>query len=197
MYGYHFLVLAAPLALLFGWLPRRATARSMTMALMPVTLLSLQGTYRIFADEGVKPQTLAVSEYLRAHATSGDAVWSDSASRVLLETGLKPGSRCVLTFLFANSDRAPLKYSDMILSDFTKSPPRFIVLDADIAEYVHHQATHVLEYERFPARRENFCIAWDRIEQFVRQNYTVDVRIGKENVWRLRDDAVAKNRVRS
>jgi hypothetical protein len=192
MYGYHFLVMAPPLALLFGWLPRRVTIRSMAVALAPVLVLSILGTYQIFAAEGVGPRTLAVSEYLKTHASANDRVWSDSTSRVLLETGLKPGSRCVLTFLFANSDQSPLRYSDIILKDFQSEPPRFVILDADMPEYVEHQATHVLEYERFPVRRENFLVAWDRIEAFVKENYVVDTTIGKENVWRLRDDAVAK-----
>ena len=152
MYGYHFLVMAPPLALLFGWLPRRANAASLLAALLPVTALSLVGTYQMLHDEGIGPPTLAVSDYLKSHAQPGDAVWSDSTSRILLETGLRPGSRCVLTFLFANSDASPLRYSDMILGDFQARSPRFIVLDSDMTHYVQHQSTHVLEYERFPQR---------------------------------------------
>ena len=100
----------------------------------------------------------------------------------------------MLTFLFANSDQSPLRYTDMILGDFRAAPPRFIVLDADMPKYVEHQATHVLEYERFPKRQENFRIAWSRIEAFVKQNYVIDATIADQNVWRLRDDAAPMER---
>jgi hypothetical protein len=195
MYGYHFLVMAPPLALLYGWLPRRANAASLLAALLPVTVLSLLGTYQMLHDEGIGRPTLAVSDYLKSHAQPGDAVWSDSASRVLLETGMKPGSRCVLTFLFANSDASPLRYSDMILSDFQARSPRFIVLDTDMAHYVQHQSTHVLEYERFPERRANFSAAWARIDGYVHANYEPAAQIGDETVWRRRDAANAQARV--
>jgi hypothetical protein len=197
MYGYHFLVMVSPLALLFGYLPRRATAASMLAALTPVTLLSLHGTFLIFRDEGIRPPTLAVSDYLKTHAHDGDAVWSDSTSRILLETGLRPGSRCVLTFLFANSDESPLRYSEMILHDFEARPPRFVVLDANMPHYVEHQAEHVLEYERFPKRRANFYNAWQRIEQYVHANYEPAAVIDGECIWQRRSAPSAQARVGS
>jgi hypothetical protein len=197
MYGYHFLVMVPPLALLFGWLPRRATAGSMLAALTPVVLLSLNGTYLIFRDEGIRPKTLAVSEYLNAHAHVGDAVWSDSAPRILLETGLHSGSRCILTFPFTNSDQSPLHYSEMILRDFEARSPRFVVLDADMNHYVKHQAEHVLEYERFPQRRENFCRAWQSIEQYVHANYEPAVVIDDKCVWERRTAPSAQVRIGS
>jgi hypothetical protein len=194
MYGYHLLVLAPPLALLFGWLPRRATVGSLGGALAPVILLSIYGIFLTFHNDGILPRVSPVGAYLKTHSQPGDAVWSDNSSRLLLETGLRPGSRCVLTFLFANSDDAPLRYSQMILNDFESHPPRFVVIDADMDRYVKFQSAHVLEYERFPKRRANFCTAWERIQKFVRENYVVDATVGKENVWRLREDAPVARR---
>ena len=34
-----------------------------------------------------------ISSYIRDHTSEADAVWSDPAARLLLETGRKPGSR--------------------------------------------------------------------------------------------------------
>ena len=36
---------------------------------------------------------------------------------------------------------------------------------------------------------ENFQVAWQNIAQYVRENYVIEKTIGKENIWRRREDA--------
>lgn len=191
MYAYHFLVLAPPLALIFGVIPRKAKIGSLAAALAPLTIFSLYGAVLVFQNPTERPE-LAVSAYLNAHAAPDDKAWKDDATRLLLETGLHCGSRYPLTFLFANYDSAPLEYSGEILKDFDRSHPKYIVLRADFDSYVQHQCKYILELERFPKRRENFQIAWNRIAQYVRDHYTVETSIGHEQIWRRVDDQPAQ-----
>ena len=89
-------------------------------------------------------------------------VWQDDYPRLLIETNLKPGSRVPLTFLFANYDRAPLEYTQIILDDFAKHP-QYILLPARFDRYVQWHADNILEFERFPVRRANYILAWEQI----------------------------------
>ncbi len=191
MYAYHFLVLAPPLALIFGAIPRQARADALAAALAPLMIFSLYGAVLVFQNPTERPE-LAVSAYLNAHAAPTDKAWKDDATRMLLETGLHCGSRYPLTFLFANYDSAPLEYSNEILKDFDRSHPQYIVLRADFDSYVKHQCKYILELERFPTRRANFQIAWNQIAQYVRDHYTVETTIGHEQIWRRVDDPPAQ-----
>jgi len=189
MYAYHFLVMGPPAAMLFGAIPRRLRVASMSAALVPVSLFSIYGASLVI-EHGYRGQrTLEVSDYLNVHAQPGDAAWQDDATRLLIETGLKGGSRYPLTFLFANYDVAPLEYSDQILRDFEQNQTKYVVLRADLHQYVDHQCQSILELERFPKRQQNFRQAWGHIAQYVHANYTVEATIGREQIWKRRDRA--------
>src|SRR5205085_6952911 len=101
-----------------------------------------------------------------------------------LETGCRPASRFPMTFLFANTDDAPIKYSTMMLADFNRTRPKYIVLPAERERFIAHQSKYILELARCPARRTNFAIAWHHIFDFVDRNYCAEVRIGNDVVYR-------------
>lgn len=183
MYAYHFLPLAPPLALLFGLLPRRDDIKPLAAALVPLALFSMLGTANVIRYEYCPGRPLEASTYLRQHALLGDRIWQDDSARLLLETGLRPGSRHPLTFLFANWDTAPLEYARNMLEDFRTLKPQFIVLDRDLDRYVAHQRRYILELERFPKRGENYTAAWKQIEQFVQSEYRPVARVDRQVIW--------------
>ena len=133
-------------------------------------------------------ERLEVSDYLVAHGTPTDAVWLTDSARVLLETGMQSGSQLPLSFLFANSDSAPLEFSQRILRDFDLRLPEFVVLRGDFEEMLAHQGHEILELDRFPVRRENYCIAWRNIRAYVIRNYVKEIRIGRQEIYRRRHE---------
>jgi len=184
MYAYHFLVLAPPAILLFAAVPRRDRIIPLTAALAPMALFSIYGgaltielTYRNYTR-------MPISDYLASRAPAGSTVWQDDYPRLLIETGLRPGSRIPLTFLFANYDQAPLNYARIILEDFGSKKPDFVILPADFDRYVSWHANNILEFERFPVRRTNYVAAWNQIREYVQREYVMDRRIDTEQVWR-------------
>jgi hypothetical protein len=194
MYAYHFMVLAPPLALLFGMLPRTARTAPLAAALMPMALFSVFGASLVFQHTGIGRPTMAVSDYVNAHAAPCDFVWQDDAARLVLETNLRCGSRYPLMFLLANTDLAPLEYSEIILKDFEQTRPKYIVLRSDLDCYVEWQCGAILELERFPRRRENFRCAWGHIESYVRSNYEPEAQVGQHVVWRRKQLQAAQAR---
>ncbi len=153
MYAYHVLVLIPPAAILFAMIPRRTTARALAASLIPVMLLSLLGAWRV-VDWSYRGQSLhPVSDYLLAHAHPGDAIWRENGARVLLETGLRTGSRYPLTFLFTNYDQAPTDYGRVILHDFARTKPAYIILFTNFNDWVDHQCDYYTELRRRPVRR--------------------------------------------
>jgi hypothetical protein len=185
MYAYHFLVLAPPAALLFGMIPRKVRLESLAGALVPVALLSIYCGAMSFQYSYRGEQTrLAASDYLAAHTQSGDAVWQDEMMRLLIETDLKPGARVPMTFLFANDDQAPLEFSQMIVEDFERIRPKYVVLQTDLPRVVEFQRHHIKELGDVPVRGENFEIGWNRIAEYVKANYAPEARVGRETMWR-------------
>ncbi len=185
MYAYHFLVLAPPAALLFGMIPRKARVESLAAALVPVAMLSIYCGSISFQYSYRGDQTrLAASDYLAAHTRAGDAVWQDEMMRLLIETDLKPGARVPMTFLFANDDEAPLVFSKMIVDDFDRIRPKYVVLQTDLARVVDFQRHHIKELGDVPVRGENFEIGWARIADYVHANYVPEARVGHETMWR-------------
>jgi hypothetical protein len=185
MYAYHFLVLAPPAALLFGSIRRRLRVEAIAAALVPLAILSLAGTATVLKYRSHFEQRLVVSDYLTKHTSPGDAVWIDDAARLWLETGLRAGSRYPLTFLFANSNTAPLEFSNAMIEDFRRISPRYIVLRADLDGYIAHQSRYILEFARIEQRRRNFALAWKRIDDFVREHYVPEAQLGGQVFWRL------------
>ena len=186
MYAYHFLVLVPPAALLFGMIPRRAAVGPLTAALVPAILLSVHGAGSTYSYYAHTPARSPVSDYLLARAHRDDVIWQDEMMRTLIETDLRPAARLPMTFLFANHDRAPLEFGRMLLDDFARTRPKYIVLRSELDRWVQHQADSITELERPSPRRENYFIAWQRIGAYVESNYVAEARIGRETVWRRR-----------
>ena len=187
MYAYHFLVLAPQAALLFGMIPRRAGVGQLVAALLPAILLSVHGAGTIITYHAHGPRQTQLSEYLLSHTSANDAIWHDEMMRTLIETNLRPASRLPMTFLFANHDGAPLEFGQMLLDDFARTRPKFIVLRSDLQDRLRHQADSITELERPSARRENYFIAWERIRKHVESKYAPETRIGRDTVWKRRD----------
>lgn len=184
MYAYHFLVLAAPAAILFGLIPRRPRTLSLGAALVLPALLSAFGALLVLRDA---PHTLAPSapeDYLAAHAQPGDAVWIDGMMRLLVKTDLQPGSRYPMTFLWVNDDDAPLQYSNEMLADFEQTRPKFIALPTQFDHYVHALSDHIKELGLRPNRKANFIEAWMRLQEYVRQNYHPEAQAGRDTIYR-------------
>ncbi len=185
MYGYHFLVLAPPAALIFGLMDRPARARGMMLSLLPAMVISIIGIGQILWFRPLYPQRLESSDWLNAHAARHDRVWRDLTSRLLIETNLRPGSRYLLTFLFPNSDEAPQRYCEQIKSDFDRRRPRWIVLPNDIGEYTGIFTPITAELDRLPRRRANYIAAWRELERYVQQHYHPVAVLSRETIWEI------------
>jgi hypothetical protein len=184
MYAYHFLPIAAPAALLFGMIPRRNDPVRLTAALAPVMILSLIGSMEVLKHP--QPTVLPVSRYLLERALPGDRVWQDSMPRLLLETGLRPGARYPIMFIFGNHDTAALEYTPLLLGDFEQRRPHYIILPTDVEAKLRVETSQCLHLMRSPVRAENFRHAWRQIEQYVKDRYTPEAQIGQETIWRRR-----------
>ncbi len=184
MYAYHFMVLIPPLALLYGMLPRRDRLAPMAAALIPMAIFSIYGSSLLIQYEYRGVYRLDVSDYLALRTQPGDAVWRDDTARLLLETGLNAGARYPLTFLFANYDTAPLEYSAVILQDFDRTRPKYIMLPAKFEKVMAHQGHEILELNRFPIRRANYFKAWNDIRNYVLAHYVWEARLDADDVYR-------------
>ena len=184
MYAYHFMVIAPPLALLYGLLPRRDRFAPLAAALIPTCIFSVYGASLLIGRGYQGRIRLADSDYLAAHAKTTDAVWMDDSARLLLETGMQPGSRILLPFLFANSDRAGLDYSERIIRDFELRLPEYVILRGDFDKMLDDQGREILELNRFPVRRANFVIGWRRIRAYVQANYVKEIRLEHDEIYR-------------
>jgi hypothetical protein len=183
MYGYHFLVLAAPAAMVFGMLPRRTTAKSIAMALAPAMLLSLLTAAQVWQHRKRFPNRLESSQWLAAHAHGGDRVWRDMAARLLIETDLAPGSRFPLTFIFINSDESPQRFWSAMHQDFEQRQPRWIVLPRDLHAHLQDYTSNVAELQRLPLRKERYLHAWEQIHAYIRMNYEPAAQLQREIIW--------------
>lgn len=189
MYGYHFLVLAPPAAVLFGIIRRQASARQMVFALAPALAITITGTILLLNHAWKLPPQLESSAYIAAHARADDAVWRDHGARTLIETDLRPGSRYPLTFLFVNSDEAAERYWREMHRDFETRRPRWMVLPNDLSAYLQDMTEMVAELERLPGRRAAFLNAWGALEAYIREHYVPVARLGHETVYERRPDA--------
>jgi hypothetical protein len=158
----------------------------MAAALIPMILFSVYGSSLLIQYEYRGVYRLDVSDYLATRTQPTDAVWRDDTARLLLETGLRPGSRYPLTFLFANYDQAPLEYGATILADFARTQPKYIMLPAEFDRVMAHQGHEILELNRFPVRRENYFKAWHNIRDYVLSHYVWETRLGSDDVYRRR-----------
>jgi hypothetical protein len=191
MYAYHFLVLAPPAALLIGLPRRRLRTLSLTMAFGPAAALCGAWAVQMYHWPDYDARPRAVLAYLASHTQSGDTVWMDDYPRLLVETDLLPGSVVPLTFLFTNSDAAPLTFSQRILADFETRRPKYVVLHSDPQAFIAFYQTNMAELAAYPRRRENFATAWQAIDAYVRQRYVVESSVSGKDILLRRDLATA------
>ena len=183
LYGYHFLVLAAPAALVFGLICRPAPrAFSLLAPLLPAIMLSLWGSgWAIFQRPAIA--RLPLSDFVATHTTAGDRLWMDNMPRLLLETEVRAGSRHVITFPFLNTDSAPLELGAELLDDLRQRPPKFIIIPTDVKAVLDRHCDFVVELINRPARRENYRAVWAAIERRVAADYREIAQVGDRTVY--------------
>ncbi|MEA2708153.1 MAG: hypothetical protein QOF78_754, partial [Phycisphaerales bacterium] len=188
MYPYHFLPLAAPAALCYAAIPRREPLARIAAAVLPAAVASLIFGAMLIARADEKPHLTAASEYLLVHAAPSDRFWQDWMARTLVETGLQPGSRVPLTFLFMNHDAAPQEFSRMILDDFERLRPKYVFLSTDLGARIDDVTKRSPELRASPARAANYRRAHQDIERYVKINYIAESVVGHETVYVRRDE---------
>ena len=87
-------------------------------------------------------------------------------------------------FIFGNYDDAALKYTPILLADFEQRKPKYIVLPTDMDEKISGEITYCAHLTRSPARAKNFARAWRQVEKYVKENYSEEIRIRGETVYR-------------
>jgi hypothetical protein len=184
MYAYHFLPLVPPAALLFAAIPRRERLAHLAAALMPAAIASLVAGTILISKADEKRDITSASEYLLAHAQPTDRIWQDWMARTLIETHLQPGSRVPLTFLFMNHDDAPQEFSRIMLADFARLEPTYIVLHTDLEARLTDVTARSPELAASPARAENYRRAYRDIEAWVRLHYAAERHVGRETIYR-------------
>ncbi|HMB95415.1 MAG TPA: glycosyltransferase family 39 protein, partial [Tepidisphaeraceae bacterium] len=183
MYAYHFLPMAAPAALLFGILPRKSEAWPIAMSLGPIILISVYLSMQVQPYPDPPTRILPLSAYLLEHASPGDAVWQDNLPRVLLETNLRPGSRFPIMFLFGNHDSAALEYMPIMLADFERRKPKFMILPSDVEAKIRSETELSSQLSRSPVRARNFGWAWRQIESYVKGKYVPAEQMGDQTIY--------------
>lgn len=182
MYGYHFLPLAAPAALVFAAVPRRNTFGQLAGVLALPLVFSIWGARDVLAA-AQRDTAPAVATWLEAHTTPGERVWRDITPQILIRSDLRTASQMQLTFLFMNSDTAPAQFTSMLLNDLRARRASYIVLPTDIEHHVHYQSSRVRELSRLPSRQREFAAAWQAIDRFARDHYQPVHTIGNETIW--------------
>jgi hypothetical protein len=184
MYAYHFLVFAAPAALLYGMLPRSQRTAPMALGFAPLLIWSLcysipDTAHVVAAGFGPSP----VSRYLAAHTTAGDSIWADQVSRYVIETDRPQGSRYPHAFFWVNYDDAPQDYCRVLLQDFAQRRPKYIVLEKKLDRWIDGAAEGVTGLALRPQRAQNFRAAWTDLRQYVSENYQLETEIGSQAIW--------------
>lgn len=185
LYGYHFLVLMPPAALLFGLRPRTGGLGPVVAAVGPLAVVSLAFAvpgWAAWARGDGRP--MPVSRYVDAHTRPADAVWSDPACRLLLETGRPAGSRLQMTFYLVNHDQAPQQFGGQILSDFDARRPAVIVLPVEWAAMVRTVARETPGLVWDARRRAAYLAACDRLAAYVADHYHPEATVDGQVVYR-------------
>ncbi|HEX8324388.1 MAG TPA: glycosyltransferase family 39 protein [Tepidisphaeraceae bacterium] len=190
MYGYHFLPLTAPAALLFGLIPRRPVGRTIVGSCLPVMLM---GGFWFWAATSttVPPYTrIDAINYVKAHAAPNDRLWIDQYGRALVDSDLKPGSAVPLTFIFSNNDTAPTRFGAMICSDLRQRKTRWVILPSDCVAHANKWRALRSEFCYRPVRGDAYVRAWTKLENYVRSAY-VPVNVNSDYTVYERREAVA------
>jgi hypothetical protein len=189
MYAYHFLPIVPPAALIFGLLPRPGRPIPLFAALLPMILLSAYAAGDVIAITYTGQDELPATQFLATRTQPGDAVWTDSWPRLMLETNLHPGARLAFTFLFANYDTAGLDYSRQMIGDFERIKPKYIFLPVPLDRRIQYQLDFIAELMRRPVRRANYAAGWHLIQQYTLEHYDRVGVVGGEVAYRRRPDA--------
>jgi hypothetical protein len=187
MYIYHFLPLAPPLALLFGWACLGRRPGVYAIALAPILLISLvqsRGDFSILLKSGIA--NLPESDYLLAHASPGDSVVGDPLERVLMETHLRCGARYAHLFYFMNHDDAPLEYVGRFIEDINRNQPKWAVFRTDSAAHRLMQCRGQPMLSENPRRKANFLAAWARIDRYLAEHYQPVAQAGEMTIYQRR-----------
>jgi len=188
MYGYHFIPLTAPAALLFGVLPRKTTMGQIVGPLLLPLFLSTWRASDVLADVTARPMNWAnLAAWLEPRTLPGERIWRDNTPQVLINSDLRPASKLQLVFIFKNTDDAPMRFSGVLIDDLRKHNPRYVITQSDLKQFLHIQTTDARELVRIPARRENYVLAWKHIETFLRDRYEPVTVIGNEAIWQRKE----------
>lgn len=187
MYPYHFMALFTPMTLLFGLIPRVNRRWPIAIGFAPALLISAIGIYQSVQNAENPYKHLPISNYIAAHTQPGDRVWRDEMIRMMLETEIRPGSRHLTTFLWANFDDASTEYSARMIEDFEQFRPKYIVLPTHLDDYIHKFQTGMKELALNPRRSRNFGQAWNSLRDYVNAHYTAEAQVGRETVYRRGD----------
>jgi len=190
MYAYHFLPMGAPAALMVGLFARRLRMVSLGFAFGPAAALSVIFAGQVMISPDPQARMTSVIAYLNDRARPTDGVWMDDYARLMVETDFVAGSRVPLTFLFGNSDPAPLRFGQIILNDLRSRQPEWVVLHEDVEKYIQFYRHHMVEIAAFPERGKNFATAWRDIDSYVRANYVIDQQIDNMQVMRRAEAVV-------
>jgi hypothetical protein len=172
-------------------LPRPARPISLAGALLPMILISVYAAGDVIAITYTGQDSLPATQYLATHARPGDAVWTDSWPRLMLETNLRPGARLAFTFLFANYDTAGLDYSRQMIGDFERIKPKYIFLPVPMDQRIQYQLDFIAELMRRPVRRTNYAAGWHLIQQYTLEHYDREAIVGGEVAYRRKPEGAA------
>ncbi|HMB96778.1 MAG TPA: hypothetical protein VKK61_12115, partial [Tepidisphaeraceae bacterium] len=103
--------------------------------------------------------------------------------RVLLETNLRPGSRFPIMFLFGNHDSAAMDDMPIMLADFERRKPKFMILPSDVEAKIRSETELSSQLWRSPVRARNFGWAWRQIESYVKNKYVPAVQMCDETIY--------------
>ena len=186
MYAYHFLPLAAPVALLFGLACRRGRPHWVyAAAFVPILVLSItpmRADLKTLFTKG--PHNLPESDYLLAHAAAGDSVVGDSIERLLMETHLRCGARYAHLFYFASHDDAPMTFGQQFLSDLETRRPAWGVFETDRAAHRQRQCQDLPMLSQRALRRERFLATWEQIEAYLLEHYEPVATLEQVTIYR-------------
>jgi Dolichyl-phosphate-mannose-protein mannosyltransferase len=189
---YHFLPLAPVGALAYGLLPRSNRGVVLAMSLLPIAFLSMQYRGSDLTQLANATQIDPLSRYLLAHTQRGDSIFVDQTGRVLLETGLNPGTRFSIFYYWYNYDDAPQDYCNGMIRDFQQREPKYIAVGHDADKSLDHMADDpIMKYR--PVRERNAQLAWKEFRDYLAAHYQFETQIGKNDLFRRRDTTSSAN----
>ncbi len=189
---YHFLPLAPVAALAYGLLPRSNRGVVLAMSLLPIAFLSMQYRGSDLTQLANATQVDPLSRYLLAHTQRGDSIFVDQTGRVLLETGLNPGTRFSIFYYWFNYDDAPQDYCRGMIRDFQQREPKYIAVGHDADKSLDHMADDpIMKYR--PVRQQNARLAWKEFRDYLAAHYQFETRVGENDLYRRRDTTASAN----